>query len=320
MKEKNGAAIDRSSGFGRDAIIFFGIAIAFRALGIIQRAGVMTQYEIISELILPISFCALMILSIVLFGRKWLWTSLLPMVLCALFLVLRALSKDNILGVEPSVAERCIRILIYLVVAMLYSSMVMSEYRIKWALIPIFGLGLLYHFIFEDYPAIINGAATVTFTTVMMELSIIFILLGLLFTALGVKNKADIQTAVEKKVKTAEEKVEKKAEEVKEAKEAWVPFWKRNKVEEVKAEEPKVAEAKDEETKPEDLKAAESKVEEPVPAMAEKPETSAEKAEPEEPAAEHEKPVFDESYFDKPYKPTLTLNPEDNKETDEDEV
>lgn len=290
MKEKNGVSIEKSNGCGRNAVIFFAIAIAFRSLGIVQRAAEMTSYDMLAELILPAAFCALMILSIVITGKRFFWTSLLPMVICLLFFILRCLSTDNILGKEPGVWERLVRILVYLLAAAIYFVAVMSEYRLKWVLIPMYALGIVYHVVFEDYPALTGSESEIVFSSVMMELGVIFILLGLIFTALAFKPRTDkhgkSETKPEKEKKTEKETVQETVAETE-------PETVAETVPEVMPE-PETEPAAEE--IPSDDASAESEA---------VPETE-EETEPEN--------TFDESYFDIPYKATLTLDPQSDAE------
>ena len=291
-REKQCAAISRNSGCGRNAIIFFAIAIAFRSLGILQRAGVMTQYEILNELILPVSFCALMILSIVIFGRHFFRVSLLPMIVCVLFFVLRSLSTDNILGKESEPWTLLIRIAVYIAVSVAYSGAVLSNYRLKWVLAPVFGLGIVYHIVFEDYPAIVQGE--LSFSPIMMELGLLFILLGMLFVSIGIKARDGIDSTEEKKHRSG----------------------KKNRTEsenEDKTEPEKVDGAGSdigEKAEPEpDDKPEQVEETEPEPEITQESESQYADVGLEEPGSGEGKPVLDETYFDVPYKATLTLDP-----------
>ena len=136
MKEKVGAALDRKSGFARNAAVFFALAMIFRGLGLVNRIETIGRYALLTEIILPIAFCAMMLLCIPLFGRRHMILSLFPMMLFVLFLVIRSTSADNLLGREPGHAESLIRMSAALLLFVLYSFTVQTNYRFKWILIP----------------------------------------------------------------------------------------------------------------------------------------------------------------------------------------
>lgn len=283
MKAKTAAAIDKTSGFARNAVIFLAIAVLFRGLGVVQRIGMLDGYCLVTELILPVVFCVLLLVCVLTCGKRFLWISLLPMLFGSLFFISRALSSDHILGITPGAWEILIRIFIYLVVSLFYSAAVLSDYRVKWLLIPAFGLGIVYHLVFEDYPALFRGEVPITFSNAMMELSILFLLLGLLFVSLSLCPAGPVNGK-------NQEKPEKPNRGF---------LWRRKKKEpddsDVTAKQgmPREKAKKEKEENKEENK----KEEERAPAA----ETVSEPV---------SKPVFDESFFDKPYRPTLTLDPE----------
>ena len=300
MKEKYNVCIDKNKSCGRDAIIFFTLAIVFRALGII-KAGTMSRYQLTEEIVLPMVFCALIILCIIFFGKSMFRLSLIPLAGGALFFILREMSEDNILGRILPDWEIALRIAIYIGVYMLFSFAVLREYRIKWAIVSSCGLGFLYHIIFEGYPAIVSGGDNISFSSIMMEISILFILLGLLFTALGLK--LSLAAEPEKERTDGRKQREKKQGTF------WSKLFRKTKKE-----------------------AAENSAA-PAPVKPEKqPETEnhpepEEKPEPEEsiPVSAEASPVIDSTFFEKPYKDTLTLDPavgsgkDDKKESDQTE-
>lgn len=295
MKENTGVMVDRNGGSGRNAIIFFALAIVFRSLGIIQRAGDLLayKYSLFSELILPLAFCALMILCIVLFGKNHFWLSIVPMMIGILFFILRSISADNILAGKPGDWSAAIHIGVYLLILMLFSCAVLRFPVLKWVLIPVYILGSVYHVIFEDVPAIAEGGASLSFSSVMNELSILFIALGLIFITFAFRTAGAAEGA-----KTEKKKAEKKEKEKKQGLFARL-FSKKSGNPEKDTAESVAPEEKPETPSPEES------------ADPQKPEES-----PEEPVSQNsespaeEKPVLDETFFDEPYTATLTLDPQ----------
>lgn len=278
MKGNTIVSVDRNGGSGRNAIIFFALAIVFRSLGIIQRATdlLANKYSLFAELVLPLAFCALMVLCIVLFGKNHFWLSVLPMVIGVLFFILRGISEDNILAQKPGDWSTAIHICVYLLVLALYSCAVLRFSVLKWVLIPVYILGSVYHIISEDYPALVGGA-NLSFSSVMNELSILFVVLGLIFTAFAIRT-----ASAEESGRTPEKKnTEKKQGLIARL------FSKKSK-------EP--------EQKPNEADTTVQKQEMPQEKEAPAEETPA--------APKEESPVFDESFFDQPYTATLTLDPQ----------
>lgn len=201
MNNNTGVSVDKNSGSGRNAVIFFALAVVFRSLGMIGRftgfAG--NEYRLFAELILPLGFCALMILCIVLFGKNHFWLSVFPMTAGVLFFSLRCFSADNILAREPGSWLAAAQLCAVLASYVFYSCAVMKLPAFKWVLIPIFILGFVYHLVFEDYPAIAAGGDSLSFSTVMMELSILFVLLGMIFVSFAFRKPGmEAKTAPEK--------------------------------------------------------------------------------------------------------------------------
>lgn len=294
MKGNTGVMVDRNSGSGRNAIIFFALAIVFRSLGVIQRAGDLLayKYSLFTELVLPLAFCALMILCIVLFGRNHFWISIFPLAVGVLFFTLRSISTDNILAQMPEDWSVAVHICAYLAVLALFSCTVLRFPALKWTLIPIYILGSVYHIIFEDYPAVIDGGVSLSFSSVMNELSVLFMVLGLIFITFAFRSAAVEKAAGAGKLGLFARLAAKKTAKSE-------PGDAGTDVPEEKQEESQRAEA------PETPKEEEPPKEETVPPAETLVETPAE-----------EKPAYDESFFDQPYTAALTLDPQPDSTED----
>lgn len=282
--------VDRNSGSGRNAVIFFALALAFRGLGLIQHVGEIAGngYRMFAEFILPLLFCALMVLSIVVLGKKHFWVSILPVVIGELFLILRIVSEDNILGKVMPEWGIVIRVFLYLLVFALYSGAVLRNSKMKWALIPLLILGLGFHLVAEDYPALFGGETALSFSSVMMEFSILFIALGMIFLAFAFTSGESREAEKTRETK----KTRKKPFSLLISK--WKNFF---------------ASLKKQKKTPPETENAEKPAEKPAE---ERTENAAPAENPEDvPAMEDrkEKPL-DESYFDKPYTASLTLDPQ----------
>ena len=79
-------------------------------------------------------------------------------------------------------------ILLYLLVAVLYTGTVFGRIRTKWLLVPLFGLPLLYHIFVEDLNAM-RSANPPSFDAGMQEVSVLCIMLSLLLLSIAMKKK-----------------------------------------------------------------------------------------------------------------------------------
>lgn len=338
-------SVDRNSGSGRNSILFFALAVVFRCLGMIGRfdaAELNYVYRVSTELVLPIVFCSLMILCVVLLGKNHFWLSLLPVMTGVLFFLLRILSTDNILARTATEWSVAAHVCVYLAVFLLYAVAVLRIPFLKWILVPVYILGMIYHLVFEDYPAIAAGGDSLSFSTVMMEISVLFMLLGMLFVTFAVKRPSAAVTEAEQpdpvkpvpsaekaaapdKPAAAEKAPSDKAAETKAS--GFFGFFKKlfggkkNKAGEKsassetdKTDEGGTVSAPESAAASGDASAAELTGEKPGEMTGEKPEDST-NGFSKEPAADTadaeapEAPVLDESFFDTPYTPVLTLDP-----------
>ena len=80
-------------------------------------------------------------------------------------------------------------VLLYLVVAVLYTGTVTGSIGTKWLLPPLFGLPFIYHVFVEDLPALSNTAQPVTFSAGMQEMSVLCIMAALFCTGMGLKKR-----------------------------------------------------------------------------------------------------------------------------------
>ena len=164
--------VDKTGALVHAAVIFMALSAAFRLVGC---WGLWTdQFFAAAQIALPLICNLLFILCLLLFGGRAFWTTAIPVVLC---------------------------ILLYILVAVLYTATAFGVIRTKWLLVPLFGLPLIYHLAVEDAAALRDTVHPVTFSAGMQEISVLCIMLALLLTALAMKKRADIEDVELPKIK-----------------------------------------------------------------------------------------------------------------------
>ena len=170
--------IERNS-FGVQAmIILMAMSIAFRLIGC---WGLWNDRSFaIAQIALPIGSALLLMVLVWLFGRRALWLSFIPVILGAVFFIIKSL------GFESTV-HTVLCILLYSAVIALYTGTVFGVIRTKWILVLLFGLPFLYHIFVEDLPALRDTVNPVSFSGGMQEMSVLCIMLGLFCLSLSMK-------------------------------------------------------------------------------------------------------------------------------------
>jgi hypothetical protein len=165
--------------FGVQAmIILMALSIAFRLIGC---WGLWNDRSFaLAQIALPIGSALLLMVFVWLFGRRALWLTFVPVILGAVFFIIKSL------GFESTV-HTVLCILLYAAVIALYSGTVFGLIRTKWILVALFGLPFLYHIFIEDLPALGDTANPVSFSGGMQEMSVLCIMLGLFCLSLSMK-------------------------------------------------------------------------------------------------------------------------------------
>ena len=186
------------------AIIFMALSAVFRIVGCWGKWD--EHFFAATQIALPLMCNILFILCLVLLGKKALWLTSVPVILGVVFFIIKSFTFDSWL-------HTILCILLYLLVAVLYTGTVFGIIRTKWLLVPLFGLPFLYHIFVEDLAALRDTANPVTLSAGLQEISVLCVMLALLFTAIAMKKKKP-QTEVElPKMKAPKVIPPKKAEE-----------------------------------------------------------------------------------------------------------
>ena len=172
--------IDSKSIWGQGAVMLMLIAAVFRIIGC---WGLWSDASFAwTQIVLPIACNILFALCVCLFGKKGFLVSALPVLLGVVFFIIKSLTFD-------SKIHMVLCILLYLVVAVLYTGTVTGSIGTKWLLPPLFGLPFIYHVFVEDLPALSNTAQPVTFSAGMQEMSVLCIMAALFCTGMGLKKR-----------------------------------------------------------------------------------------------------------------------------------
>ena len=200
MKDKTAAKprlrakfyVDRKSHFVHDAVLFMLLSAIFRMVGCWGQWT--DKFFVITQILLPIGSALLFVLILRFLGDKALSLTILPVLAGAAFFVIRALGFENMLQ-----AVLCIALCVLVVV--LYMLTVIGVIRTKWILASLFAAALGYRVFVEDLMALRDTENPVLFAEGMLELSLICILLGLMFTALALKKRKLLEEANLPKIK-----------------------------------------------------------------------------------------------------------------------
>ena len=179
MSGKNGKFYVERSSFGVQAmVILLALSVVFRIIGC---WGLWNDRKFaILQIALPVLSALLMIASVELFGKRALWVSFLPVLLGAVFFIIKSLGFESLL-------HTILCIVLYVAVIVLYFCTVFNLLPTKWALVLLFGLPFLYHIFVEDLAALRDTENPVSFAAGMQEMGVLCIMLGLFFLSLSMK-------------------------------------------------------------------------------------------------------------------------------------
>ena len=172
--------LDKTGFFAESAVILLAMAIIFRIIGCIGMWG--NRVDAIMLVLLPVLCCLLLILCIVLLGKKGFFLSFIPVLLGVVFFVFKSLSFESWM-------HTVLCVILYVVVAVLYTATVIGWIHTKWLLPPLFGLPFLYHVAVEDIPALVKTPESVSFAAGMQEMSVLCIMAALFCIGMGLKKR-----------------------------------------------------------------------------------------------------------------------------------
>ena len=172
--------VEREGWATQASILFMLLSAVFRLIGCWGLWN--DSFFAATQIILPLASSVLFILFVLLFGRRWIWPTALPVLAGVVFFIIKATTFDSWI-------HMVLCILLYLLVAILYVGTVFGVIRTKWLLAPLFGLPFLYHVFVEDLAALRDSANPVTFAAGMQEISVLCVMLALFFIGIAMKKK-----------------------------------------------------------------------------------------------------------------------------------
>ena len=172
--------LDKTGFFAESAVILLAMAIIFRVIGCIGMWS--NRVDAIMLVLLPVLCCLLLILCIVLLGKKGFFLSFIPVLLGVVFFVFKSLSFESWM-------HTVLCVILYVVVAVIYTATVIGWIHTKWLLPVLFGLPFIYHVAVEDIPALIKTPESVTFAAGMQEMSVLCIMAALFCIGMGLKKR-----------------------------------------------------------------------------------------------------------------------------------
>lgn len=180
MNERIRYYVDRDSFFASGAVYFMGMAIFERVAGCWGLWG--DASFLLTQILLPIVCCLCIIVYILLMGKHLFELTIIPVVLGAVFFIVRALSFGSML-------KTVLCILLYIVIMIVYVGVVFGVIRSKWWLVPAFGLPFLYRLLVVDIRALQDTANPVSFADGSQEMSVLCMLLAMVLLSLAMKKK-----------------------------------------------------------------------------------------------------------------------------------
>ena len=172
--------LDKTGFFAESAVILLAMAIIFRLIGCIGMWS--NRVDAIMLVLLPVLCCLLLILCIVLLGKKGFFLSFIPVLLGVVFFVFKSLGFESWM-------HTVLCVILYVVVAVIYTATVIGWIHTKWLLPVLFGLPFIYHVAVEDIPALIKTPESVTFAAGMQEMSVLCIMAALFCIGMGLKKR-----------------------------------------------------------------------------------------------------------------------------------
>ena len=172
--------VERQSFFARAAVTLMLLSAVFRLIGCWGLWG--DPYFAATQIALPLACCLVFVLFLLLLGKRLFAATSLPVLLGVVFFIIKSFTFD-------SWVHTVLCILLYLLVAVLYTATAFGYVHTKWLLVPLFGLPFLYHIFVEDLAALRNTENPLSFSAGMQEMSVLCVMLALLCTALAMKKK-----------------------------------------------------------------------------------------------------------------------------------
>ena len=179
-REKLRYSVSRKNIFVKLSALLMGLSALLRLFGYWGFWANKDAAFIYTQIALPVLCNVLFIIIILYLGKRLFSLTAIPVILGVVFFIIKALGFDSVLH-----AILCI--LLYLLVAMLYTGTVFGVVRTKWLLLPLFGLPFVYHILVEDRNTFLANENAMSLAEWLPEISVLCIMLALFFITFAMK-------------------------------------------------------------------------------------------------------------------------------------
>ena len=189
-RDKLRYSVSRKNIFVKLSALLMGLSALLRLFGYWGFWANKDAAFIYTQIALPVLCNVLFIVIVLYMGKRFFSLTAIPVLLGVVFFIIKALGFDNIL-------HTVLCILLYLVVAMLYTGTVFGVIRTKWLLVPLFGLPFLYHILVEDRNTLLANEKAMSLADWLPEISVLCIMLALLLITFAMKMRDFSKPATE---------------------------------------------------------------------------------------------------------------------------
>lgn len=171
---------ERSSFWPQAAVVMLVIASVCQFVG---NWGLWSdRMTFLLQVALPIVSFLCYALLLMLLGKHALWLTALPFLTGILYFGLDIWYAESKLIMIIGVAYCVLAVVLYL-------GTVFAVIRTKWLLVPLFAIPFLYRAFYRDVLILQRSGAAVSFTAGMREMSLLCVLLGMTFAAIGMRKR-----------------------------------------------------------------------------------------------------------------------------------
>ena len=181
-RDKLRYSVSRKNIFVKLSALLMGLSALLRLFGYWGFWANKDAAFIYTQIALPVLCNVLFIVIILYMGKRLFSLTAIPVILGVVFFIIKALSFDSIL-------HTILCILLYLLVAMLYTGTVFGVVRTKWLLVPLFGLPFVYHILVEDRNTFLANENAMSLAEWLPEISVLCIMLALLLITFAMKKR-----------------------------------------------------------------------------------------------------------------------------------
>lgn len=181
-KDKLRYSVSRKNIFVKLSALLMGLSAVLRLFGYWGFWANKDAAFIYTQIALPVLCNVLFIVIILYMGKHLFSLTAIPVLLGVVFFIIKALGFDSIL-------HTVLCILLYLLVAMLYTGTVFGVIRTKWLLLPLFGLPFVYHILVEDRNTFLANENAMSLAEWLPEISVLCIMLALFFITFAMKKR-----------------------------------------------------------------------------------------------------------------------------------